>query len=135
MRKSNITATFKADIHTIWDIITNNKDYAWRSDLSKIIILKDSNSFTEYTKDGYQTDFTITVKEPYSRYEFNMENKNFTGHWIGIFSETQNKGTKIDFTEELHIKSPIMELLSHLFMNLKKMQETYIADLRKKLGE
>ncbi len=135
MRKANITAAFKADIHTVWDIVTNNEDYAWRSDLSKIVISKDGNSFIEYTKDGYQTNFTIIVKESYSRYEFDMENDNFTGHWIGIFSENKNNGTNIDFTEELHIKNPVMELLSYLFMNLKKMQATYVVDLRRKLGE
>jgi hypothetical protein len=135
MRKSNITVVFKADIHTVWDVVTNNEDYAWRSDLSKIVISKDGNRFTEYTKDGYRTDFFIRIKKPHSRYEFDMENKNFTGHWIGTFSETQDQGTEINFTEELHIKSPVLELLSHLFMNLKQMQATYVEDLKKKLGE
>jgi len=32
-----------------------------------------------------------------------MKNKNFTGHWIGIFSEEKDGETKIDFTEELRI--------------------------------
>ncbi len=105
MRKSSITATFKADINTVWDIVINNEDYAWRSDLSKISISEDGNSFTEYTKDGYQTNFRITHKELYNRYEFDMTNKNFTGHWVGVFSETQNRGTKIEFSEKLLINN------------------------------
>lgn len=135
MRRSNITACFKADRRTVWDIVTDNENYGWRSDLAKVEISPDGNSFTEFTKDGYQTNFTITVKEPYNRYEFDMENMNFKGHWVGLFSQTPNNGTKIDFTEELHIKSKVMELLSYLFMNIKKMQAIYVADLRKKLGE
>lgn len=43
------------------------------------------------------------------------------------------KETKIDFTEELKIKNFFVELISYLFMNLKKLQLTYIADLKKRL--
>jgi len=133
MRKSNITATFQADIQTVWNIVTDNENYAWRSDLSKIEIVDGGKKFVEYTKDGFLTKFTITVKEYCKRYEFDMENKNFTGHWIGIFSIERNGETKIDFTEELKIKNFFVELISYLFMNLKKIQLTYIADLKKRL--
>lgn len=135
MRKSTISATFQADVQTVWNIVTNNHNYAWRSDLNKIEVLERGNKFIEYTKDGFSTNFTITVKEELKRYEFDMENKNMTGHWIGIFNSTHNNGTKIDFTEELYIRNPVMELLSHLFMNLKKMQQTYVTDLKKVLKE
>lgn len=135
MRKSKIAAVFHADIQTVWNVVTNNENYSWRSDLSKIEILGNGEKFIEHTKEGYQTNFTITVKEPYGRYEFDMENKNFTGHWIGIFTEVQNGGTKIDFTEEINIKKPVMELLSYLFMNIKKIQEQFVGDLRKALNE
>ncbi|QHI71741.1 hypothetical protein [Aminipila terrae] len=134
MRKSRIVATFDTDIQNVWSIVTNNKDYKWRSDLSNIEITDDKH-FTEYTKNGYATDFTIQVKEEYRRYEFDMKNKNMTGHWTGLFSETENGGTKIDFIEEIHIKNPILSMLSYIFMNLKKMQETYVEDLRKKCLE
>ncbi len=135
MRKSNIIATFNANVSTVWDVVTNNEKYSWRSDLSKIEILDDGNKFIEYTKDGFTTYFTITTKQEYERYEFDLENNNMKGHWIGIFTTTENGGTKIDFTEEIHIKNPLMEILSYIFMNLRKIQETYIMDLKKELGE
>lgn len=135
MRKSNTTAIFKANVQTVWDVVTNNEKYSWRSDLSKIEILDDGNKFIEYTKDRFTTHFKITTKQEYDRYEFDLENKNMKGHWIGIFTKTENGGTKIDFTEEIHIKNPFMDILSYLFMNLKKIQETYIMDLKKELGE
>lgn len=62
MRRSNITATFQADIQTVWNIVTDNENYTWKS------------------------------------------------------------------------RNPIMEFLSYLFMNIKKMQETYVSDLRKELA-
>jgi len=64
-----------------------------------------------------------------------MKNKNFTGYWTGLFSVTEEGGTKIIFTEKLYIKNPVMEILSYLFMNLKKMQKIYINDLKKKLQQ
>ncbi len=135
MRNSNITAVFHTDIQTVWNLVTDNENYSWRSDLSKIEIMDDGERFIEHTKEGYQTFFHITVKEPYSRYEFDMENKNFSGHWVGILTALENGGTKIDFTEELSIKNPVIEILSYLFMNLKKIQERYVSDLRKALNE
>ncbi len=135
MRTSQLTAEFTSDIETVWDAVTDNSNYDWRSDLERIEVSEDGGSFTEYTKDGFSTHFTIQKKDRPDFYSFTMENARFTGEWTGEFSRTASGGTKIIFTEKLWIKSPVMELLSHLFMNLKKIQETYAVDLRKKLGE
>jgi hypothetical protein len=135
MRKSRITASFQADVRTVWNTVTDNDNYLWRSDLSKVEIFDGGNRFTEYTKQGYQTSFVITAKEPYHRYEFDMENKSFSGHWTGTFSETQNGGTRVDFTEELYIRNPVIEILSYFFMNLRRIQVQYVNDLRRALKE
>lgn len=56
MRKSIITTIFKADIKRVWD---NNK-YDWRSDLSKIDVSLDGNSFTEiYDIVGIEIDHSF----------------------------------------------------------------------------
>lgn len=68
MRTSTIIAIFSSDVQKVWNVVTDNKNYSWRSDLSKIEIV-DDNNFIEYTKNGFQTLFTITVKQPYERYE------------------------------------------------------------------
>lgn len=133
MKKSTITATFKADIKKVWEVVTNNSKYEWRSDLNKIDISVDGNSFTEYTKDNFITKFNITLKKPYERYEFDMTNKNMNGHWIGVFNIINNNGTQIEFTEEVSVNNPIMNLFVGLY--LKKQQSLYIADLKKELGE
>ncbi|RXI45613.1 hypothetical protein DP145_06335 [Clostridium tetani] len=134
MRTATITAIFSSDVQKVWNVVTDNKNYSWRSDLSKIEIVNDNN-FIEYTKNRFQTLFTIIVKEPYERYEFDMKNKNISGHWTGVFTKTAEGGTQIDFTEEIEIANPVIRVLSYLFMNLKGMQKTYVADLRKVLGE
>ena len=135
MRKSEITADFQSDVKTVWNVVTNNSDFNWRSDLSKVEVLENGKEFIEYTKEGFSTKFKITKKEEYSRYEFEMQNKNFIGYWSGNFIQTKDGETKVIFKESIAIKNPIIEILSYLFMNLKKIQITYINDVKKKLGE
>ena len=67
--------------------------------MSKTEIINDKQ-FIEYTKNGYATTFTVTVVEPYKRWEFDMENSNMKGHWIGVFIDKGNE-TQIDFTENV----------------------------------
>ncbi len=125
-------ANFCNPMETVWNIVTDNTAYAWRSDVVRIEVSDDGNNFTEFTKGGFETQFTITLKNPYERYEFDMKNKNMNGHWTGIFSK-DGSGTKIEFTEEVEVSNPIMNLFVKSY--LKKQQETYIMDLRKSLGE
>lgn len=126
MRRSTITAAFKTDIQKVWETVTDNTNYAWRSNLGKTETAG-KDKFVEYTT------FTITRKEPYQRYEFDLDNNNMSGHWTGLFQETADHGTCITFTED--IRNPLVLLLSYLFLSLKKRQQAYVDDLRKTLGE
>ena len=107
MATSNIKAQFPCDVKKVWDTVTSLDKYEWRSDLSKIEVINEKQ-FIEYTKDGFATTFTITVTEPYKRWEFDMENSNMKGHWIGIFSEKDGQ-TEIDFTEDVTAKKLILK--------------------------
>lgn len=127
MTTSNIKTTIPCDLEKIWKIITSLQDYAWRSDISNIKIVND-HQFIEYTKDGYATTFTITVKAPMHRYEFNMDNSNMRGHWTGLLHAVEG-GVEIDFTEDVTAKKAFMK--SFVKSYLKKQQHTYIQDLEK----
>ena len=129
MAVSNIKAVFRNDIKDVWNVVTSLDHYQWRSDLSKIEVISDSQ-FIEYTKDGYATTFTITVSEPFERWEFDMENSNMKGHWTGVFS-FQNGQTEIEFTEDVTAKKLILKPFVKGY--LKKQQEKYVSDLRKAL--
>lgn len=133
-RVAEISAYFDTDVETVWDIVTNNHDYEWRSDISKIEISDDGSTFIEYNKDGNSTKFTITEKTKNKLYKFDMENKFFYGNWQGEFFEDNGK-TKIVFIENIYVKNPIIKILSYVFMNLKKIQIQYIEDLKRKLNE
>lgn len=134
MKEASIEAVFTASPSQVFEAITNNSDYSWRSDLSRIDVLG-KNTFTEVSKNGFTTNFTITQKIPEKLYAFTLDNNRFSGAWKGTFEETPQGGTRFIMEEELNIKNPIIRLIASAFMNLNKMQEQYIADLKKKLGE
>lgn len=123
---------FSCDRNKLWDIITDNSNYKWRSDLSKIEIIDDTH-FVEYTKNNFPTYFTITSKEKLKEYKFDLENTNLKGKWIGIFKELPNGNIKLDFTEEIEVNSFIMKLLAKSY--LKSQQKRYMRDLERALNE
>ena len=131
MAVSNINVIINKDIHKVWDIVFAVEKYSeWRSDLSKTEIINEKQ-FIEYTKDGYATKFSITTIEPYKRWEFDMENSNMSGHWIGIFTAKGNE-TQIDFTENVTPKKWIMKPFVKIY--LKKATRTICSGLKKSIG-
>ena len=108
MATSNIKALISGELSKVWELVLNVENYgAWRSDLSKTEVISDKQ-FIEYTKDGYPTTFTVTRVEPYRRWEFDMENSNMTGHWIGVFTDKGNE-TEIDFMECVEAKTWLLK--------------------------
>lgn len=130
MAVSNMKAAFQCDIKKVWEIVTSLENYAWRSDLGNIEVLSEKK-FIEYTKEGYATTFTITVMEPYNRWEFDMENDNIKGHWTGIFTQKDGQ-TEIEFTEDVTAKKLIMKPFIKAY--LKKQQSQYVSDLKNALS-
>ncbi len=129
MAVSNTKAVFRHNVQEVWDIVTSLENYQWRSDLSRIEVVSETQ-FIEYTKDGYATTFTITASEPCKRWEFTMENSNMKGHWTGIFT-AKGEEMEIDFTEDVTAKHLLMKPFVKGF--LKKQQALYISDLTKEL--
>ncbi len=130
MVKSNIKKEFCCSIEELWNIITDNTKYAWRSDLSKIEIVDDKH-FIEYSKNNYPTYFTITAKEYLKEYKFDIENNNIKGKWVGMFKKLENGNVLLNFTEEIETNNFIMKLLSKSY--LKSQQKRYMRDLEKEL--
>ena len=129
MARSNIKAVFANDVQTVWNVVTDVKNYVWRTDLSKTEVVSD-RQFIEYTRDGYATEITTTIFEPCSRWEFDMENDNMKGHWIGIFTQ-KGEETEVDFTEDVTAKKVLMRPFVKAY--LKKQQAMYVEDLAREL--
>ena len=128
MAVSNIKALIPGELQKVWELVLDIENYAaWRSDLSKTEVISDKQ-FIEYTKDGYPTTFTVTVVDPYRRWEFDMENSNMKGHWTGVFTAQGDK-TEIDFTECVEAKKLLMKPFVKSY--LKKQQAQFVADMMK----
>ena len=128
MAISNIKAVIPGELRKVWELVLDIENYGvWRSDLSKTEVIND-NQFIEYTKDGYPTTFTVTLIEPYKRWEFDMENSNMKGHWIGIFTDKGN-GTEMDFTECVEAKKWLLKPFVKSY--LRKQQVQFVADIKK----
>ena len=62
-----------------------------------------------------------------------MTSRNTYGTWRGTFSASEDDGTEVTFVEDVSTNNLLMKLfLKHFLM---KHQETYIRDLKNKLGE
>ncbi len=130
MATSKIKTMIQSDICKVWKTVLEIENYGtWRSDLSRVEVINEKQ-FIEYTKEGYPTTFTVTVVEPYKRWEFDMENSNMKGHWIGIFT-SRGTETEIEFTEYVTAKKIFMKPFVKSF--LKKQQAQFIMDLKKAL--
>ena len=128
MATSNIKANIPCELRQVWDLVLDIENYgAWRSDLSKTEVISDKQ-FIEYTKDGYPTTFTVTLVEPYKRWEFDMENSNMKGHWTGVFT-VRGDETEIYFTECVEAKKLFMKPFVKSY--LKKQQAQFVADMMK----
>ena len=128
MAKTNIKSIIQSDIDNVWETVLAVNNYnKWRSDVSKTEIINEKK-FIEYTKDGYSTTFTVTFIKPLNRWEFDMENSNMKGHWVGIFTSKDDK-TEIDFTEQVTAKKFFMKPFVKSY--LKKHQTQFVMDLKK----
>ena len=134
MKTAAAAEIFSADCRTVWNLVTDNRDFGWRSDLARVEVL-DETHFREISKGGAETLFTITEKKPFCRYAFRMENRRFTGRWTGFFTALPQGGTRLAVMEEIQVKNPVMRLLAHLFFHPAKIQRQYLADLRRKLAQ
>lgn len=128
MKQAILEEIFHVPVATVWDVVTNNNEVSWRTDLSHVKVV-DLTHFIEYTKNGNETSFIITKKEPYHLYSFEMENAMFSGVWFGTFEALDENTTKIRFEEQIEVKNPVMRFLAKFLMNIKAIQKQYITDL------
>lgn len=131
MIKSSVKKELNCSIEKIWEIVTDNTQYAWRSDVSKIEIVDDQH-FIEYSKNNFPTYFTITKKEEGKEYSFAIKNANIKGKWVGKFTILESEKVLIDFIEEIEVNGLIMKLFAKSY--IRKQQKRYIKDLEKILS-
>lgn len=127
---------FGAPLEIVYKVVTNNEDYAYRTDVQEIRILESNMDFEVWEEIAYNgtiIKFRTKEKIPYTFYSFNMESELFTGYWTAQFKETEDGGTIFTATEHIRIKNPYMKVFSYPFFNIGRFMETYQNDLKAKL--
>ena len=130
---------YNASPEKVYNVLINNTDYSYRSDLKEIIIIESLDGievWDEIAKNGSVVRFKTARKEPFSLYEFDIIKGNgFTGHWKGELQETSTGGTLFTATETIRMRNPFLKVLSYLFFDIEKFMDNYQNDLRVKLSE
>lgn len=129
---------FNVPPEVLYEIVTDNKNWQYRTSLKDLVILENNNGFEvwdEITKEGAVIRFTTTEKHPFSFYSFNMESKMFTGHWTGEFTNDGKGGTIFTATEYIRVKNPLIKALSYISFNIGKLMDDYQHDLQQKVNK
>ncbi len=129
---------FDASPEIVYKVVTNNEDYAYRTDVHEIRILEidvDFEVWEEVAYNGTVIKFRTKEKTPHSFYSFDLESELFSGFWTAEFHETENGGTHFIATEHIRIKNPYLKVFSYLFFNIGRFMETYQNDLKAKLKQ
>jgi hypothetical protein len=129
------TADFKSPPEKVFQIVTDfEHQTSWRSDVQAIKVI-DQDTWTEVPKKGTPITFKIKEKVQNQLFEIGIiEPNSFNGYWVGNFEQTPT-GTKCIFKEVVIIKNPFFRVISSIFVDLDKTMETYMTDLKTKLGE
>lgn len=122
----------------VYNIVTDNTEWMYRSDLNELRISDrrgEVEEWEEITKDGAVIRFMTKDKIPYSFYSFEMESNLFTGYWFAEFKETGDNKTLFTATENIRMKNIFLKVFSYIFFDIGKFMETYQNDLKQKLKE
>ena len=130
------TAELKADISSVFNLVTDFKNQArWRNDVKEIIVI-DDNTWTEVPQKGTAITFKIKQKKENEIFEIAIvEPENFEGYWVGTFKATRSNSTSIVFKEVIVVTNPFSRIISYLFVDLDKTMELYLRNVKQKLGE
>lgn len=131
MIRSELMVTIEGKVEEVWNVITDNDNYQWRSDLDRIEKIEE-DVFVEYTKNNFPTRFKITKKDTTARYEFDIENVNLTGHFTAMLKAISDTETKLTLIEEIEVNHFFMKLFAKKY--LQKQQQRYVEDLQKELN-
>ncbi|MGX7024049.1 hypothetical protein [Vagococcus hydrophili] len=131
-RQSIYQEILNFNVEEIWNIVINQEETSWRSDLIRTEILSE-HTFKEYSVLGAKTTFKITKIMENQYYAFDMESSFFKGYWYGEFIQLGDQSTKIIFFEKIYFRNPLVYLMSFFKLHLKEIQKKYVEDLKKSL--
>lgn len=133
-----LQTVFQAPPETVFAVVSNNRDWRYRTSLDDLRILETDDrgwEIWEERSQGRTIRFTTQAKEPPSFYAFTMQGEGFSGHWQARFEPLPGGGTRFTATEHIVFEGALMSLMGWCCMDLAGYMRTYQEDVRRKLGE
>ena len=126
---------YNASIETVYNTVTNNKDWKYRKSLDDLRIIETNGDIEvwEEVSGGTVIQFKTKEKRPFTFYSFEMNNKLFKGNWFAEFESVENGKIRFTATESIEYKNPFIRVIGYAFMNLDKFMEIYQSELRDKV--
>lgn len=135
LKKENIsryTINVNSDIFEVWDAITNNEDWQWRSDL-KDVRIDDIYNYVEYKKNGDVVNIEVVKSLVQDEYAVKFHSSKYKGLWKCNFFSERNGNTRLEITQSIIIKNPIKNLFANIFLNINDDEKQFELDLKNKL--
>ena len=126
---------YNAPIETVYNIVTNNRDWKYRKSLDDLRIIEtdDNIEIWEEVSGGIVIRFKTKEKKPFTFYSFEMDSKLFKGNWNAEFKSVGSEITRFTATESIEYKNPFIRTIGYAFMNLNEYMETYQKELSDKI--
>lgn len=120
-----------APVDVVFDIVTNNQEWHYRSSLDDLEIIRTQGDIEEWeeTTNDVTIRFKTLEKRPHSFYSFEMDSKMFTGEFRATFEPMEGGKTLFTATEKIEYKNLFYRLVGYAFMDLNKFMTTYQEEL------
>lgn len=124
-----------APIEKVYNTVTNNRDWKYRTSLDDLKIIETNGDFEiwEEISRGITIQFKTTEKRPFTFYSFEMDSKIFQGNFFAEFETFENDKTCFTATETIEYKNLLLRVIGYILMDLEKLMEIYQNELRNEL--
>ncbi len=134
-----LQTVFQAPPGTVFAVVSNNRDWRYRTSLDELRILETDEHGWEVWEErsqGRTIRFTTQAKEPPSFYALTMQGEGFSGRWQARFEPLPGGRSRYTATEHIIVfDGTFMRIMGWCCMDLANYMRTYQEDVRRKLGE
>lgn len=130
--------SYRAKPDQLWAVVTDFAKYPeWRTGVTRVDVTGGGANpiVTEHGSNGV-IPFKVELMQPPSKLVMRIADPDlsFGGTWTFEFAP-QDSGSELLVTENGEIYNPLFRVMSKLFISPTKTIETYLADLKRRLGE
>lgn len=137
IRKVRTTKPLPGTAEEIWQVVTDYKNLGWRGDLASIRVTHTEGGVqvTETLRNQMAIQFLVTVWQPPREYRQDMKGDKVSRSWGVVLQPGDPGKTQVTVVEEYHFSTPLLGLLSYLYLPVRSGQKRYLKMLGQRLKE